>query len=166
MKEIWKDIKGYEGRYQISNLGRVKSFAKRKEYIKNPQVNVHGYCVAHLHNGNLKKYTGVHRLVAEAFIPNPNNLPQVNHINGKKTDNRVENLEWCSCKDNQIHAVESGLRENWANEPIKIYCNELDKEFDSLSEAARYLGCTIGMVRNALLNRTKTVWKKYTFHYA
>lgn len=166
MNEYWKDIKGYEGLYQISNFGRIKSFVRGKGRIKSPNITVHGYCVVHLHNGNSKKYTGVHRLVAEAFIPNPNNLPQVNHINGDKTDNRVENLEWCTCKDNQIHAVKTGLRDGWSNEPVKVYCNELNMEFDSMRSAAKYLGCTIGMIRNVLLNRTKTIWKKYTFRYA
>lgn len=106
MEEIWKDIKGYEGRYQISNFGRVKSLIYHKEKIMNiynfrrDGEKGKGYWRVRLIKNSSYKYFFVHRLVAEAFIPNSNNYTTVNHINGIKTDNRVENLEWCSLKEN------------------------------------------------------------------
>lgn len=112
MKEIWKDINGYEGIYQISNLGNVKSLdryvnsaiknnskVKRKGQLLKPKLN-QGYYEVSLIVGNNRKWFKVHRLVAEAFIPNPNNYPQINHKDEIKTNNRVDNLEWCDAKYN------------------------------------------------------------------
>ena len=115
MEEIWKDIKGYEGRYQISNFGRVKSLIYPKEKIMNiynfrrDGEKGKGYWRVRLIKNSSYKYFFVHRLVAEAFIPNPNNYATVNHINGIKTDNRIDNLEWCSLKENIQKAWETGL---------------------------------------------------------
>jgi len=114
-KEIWRDILGYEGFYKISNFGRVLSLiphngtSNRK--LKN-LLNKTGYYQVGLHiNGSKKKMFLVHRLIANAFIPNPENKPCVNHINGKKTDNRIENLEWCTHSENTTHAFETKLKE-------------------------------------------------------
>ena len=115
MEEIWKDIKGYEGRYQISNFGRVKSLIYSKEKIMNiynfrrDGEKGKGYWRVRLIKNSSYKYFFVHRLVAEAFISNPNNYATVNHINGIKTDNRIDNLEWCSLKENIQKAWETGL---------------------------------------------------------
>lgn len=107
--ELWKDIKGYEGVYQISNLGNIKSL-KRKTHIQNAtrikkekilklQLR-NGYYVINLCKNGCRKAYSVHRLVAETFIPNPNNLPYINHIDFNTQNNSVDNLEWCTQKDN------------------------------------------------------------------
>lgn len=102
MKEIFKDIAGYEGLYQVSNLGRVKSLGnneERKDKILKPGIN-HGYCIVELSKNNNKRKFSIHRLVAESFLDNPNKLPQVNHIDQNKQNNRVDNLEYCTSKYN------------------------------------------------------------------
>lgn len=114
MEEIWKDIKNFEGLYQVSNLGRVKSLDKyvnqfngfniSKRFYKGkvlqPHVSNKGYLRVFLYNKEMKKNYSVHRLVAEAFIPNLDNLPQVNHKDENKLNNISSNLEWCSSKFN------------------------------------------------------------------
>ena len=98
-KEIWKDKKDYEGHYQVSNCGRVKSIKFGKEIILKQNIRNGYYYVFLSKNGIVKKYY-VHRLVAEAFIDNPDNLPQINHKDENKLNNSVENLEWCDTKYN------------------------------------------------------------------
>lgn len=124
MSEIWKDIKGYEGIYQVSNKGRVKALKKQvpkvikgkecyslynEKILKISNHNKNGYLKINLTNDYSKTYQ-IHRLVAEAFIPNPNNLPQVNHKNGIKTDNRVDNLEWVTISENHKHAFKMRIK--------------------------------------------------------
>lgn len=112
MKEIWKDIKGYEGLYQISNLGRVKSFREstkygmQKEYILKPSLINSGYYVVTLYATNKRKRKfQVHRLAADAFICNNNNFPCVNHKDENKLNNCVENLEWCTYQYNNNYGT-------------------------------------------------------------
>lgn len=127
MNEIWKDIdfiEGFEGLYQVSNMGYVKSLARVVQYpnscfnktnkgVYRPEkilkTKTKRYCNVTLSNGGNLSYQTVHRLVAFAFIPNPENKPCVNHINGIKTDNRVENLEWINWDENVQHAYDTGL---------------------------------------------------------
>ena len=105
MEEIWKDVKNYEGLYQISNLGRLKSVEriyknrKCKELIKKTSV-ANGYERIGLSKNGEIKYFSIHRLVAEAFIDNPKNLPCINHKDTNKRNNKVDNLEWCTHKEN------------------------------------------------------------------
>ncbi len=109
MQEEWKDIVGYEGIYQVSNFGRIKSVdhytynngrcMRVKGKIRVLSVNKKGYCGVVLHRGR-SKFVGVHRLVAQAFIPNPDNLPCVNHKDENPSNNCIDNLEWCTYKYN------------------------------------------------------------------
>ena len=121
--ETWKDIIGSEGIYRISTLGNVFSI------LSNCPVKSHlccGYLIVPLKRGNrTNKSPKVHRLVAESFIPNLLNLPQVNHINGIKTDNRVENLEWCTAKRNTNHSIEIGLRNDIGVNNKNVNYNEI-----------------------------------------
>lgn len=107
-KQIWKDIKGYKGKYQVSNTGKVRSMNYRntgKGKLMKLGIRNAGYLQLGLYKDGKYKYYLVHRLVAEAFIPNPNNLPQVNHIDENKTNNCVWNLEWCNAKYNSNYGT-------------------------------------------------------------
>lgn len=119
-KEIWKDIPEFEGLYQVSNLGRVKSLKRtiitsngKKVTYKPKYLSIlehyKGYLYTRIQYKNNQKSFYIHRLVAQAFIPNPNNLPEVNHIDGDKTNNCVENLEWCNDTENKEHAKNNNL---------------------------------------------------------
>ena len=117
-KEIWKDCKGYEGKYQVSNFGRVWNVNNQK-YLK-PWISKGGYYLVNLMSKNGKiKHELIHRLVAIAFIDNPCNYPQVNHKDEDKTNNCVDNLEWCSRQQNVLHSYKLGLRKS-IQEYIKI----------------------------------------------
>ena len=150
MDEIWKDIEGYEG-YQVSSEGRVRSLDRwvvykngkkrfRKGMILKPFLNNCGYFQVYLGKNGKQKWLKVHRLVAKAFIPNPDNLPEVNHINEfDKTDNKVENLEWCDRSYNVNYGT--GVQRRREKQGKKVYQyttdNQLVKVWDSLSECVR-----------------------------
>ena len=108
-QEIWKDIVGYEGLYQVSNLGRVKSLKKYKPLIMKQNLDNTGYYMVGIRKDNKQTRYLVHRLVAQAFVLNNNNKPHVNHINGVKTDNRSINLEWVTHSENVKHAYDMSL---------------------------------------------------------
>lgn len=106
--EVWKTISAAVD-YEVSNWGRVRSWKRRKPRIIKQLFLYGAYWKVRLYVGDTLKVFAVHRLVAEAFIPNPEGKPQVNHINGNKLDNRVENLEWVTPHENSLHAVVAGL---------------------------------------------------------
>lgn len=112
MEEIWKDVKGYEGLYQVSNLGKVKSLPKVgsvKENILKNFIKDQGYLAVTVSKNDKRKTYLNHRLLAISFIPNPENKLEVNHKNGIKDDNRVDNLEWCTHSENIKHAYDNNL---------------------------------------------------------
>ena len=157
MREIWKPIDGYEGFYEVSNLGRVRSYippANSKNVrrstpkIMTPQVNDNGYVVIALVKNKTRKVFRVHRLVATAFVDIVEGKPYVNHIDGDKTNNRFDNLEWCTRSENMLHAIKVGLlkpksgKENPRSRRVKMYDMEGNfiRRFDSVIEAAKYCG--------------------------
>ena len=126
--ELWKDIKGYEGIYQISNLGKVYSL-KSKKFLKS-QFNNKGYVTIDLYKGGKGKRFFVHRLVAQAFLSNPNNYKEINHKDEDKTNNSAYNLEFCDHKYNSSY----GTKCERTAEKIKkaVFCVELNKFFKSI----------------------------------
>jgi hypothetical protein len=151
-KEIWKDIKGFEGIYQISNFGNIKSLSRKtkngkckSDKILKKTLDNKGYQNITIHKNFKKSIFKVHRLVAEAFIPNPYNKPQVNHIDGNKTNNLVTNLEWCTNSENQIHSYKNGLKQT-----KKVYQydlnNNLIKEWENATQASKYYDVHISRI--------------------
>jgi hypothetical protein len=180
MNEIWKDVVGYEELYQVSNLGRIKSFEKMvhhfkgglrklKEKIRKLANDSDGYLVVDLYkNGNGKSYK-VHRLVVISFLENIENKKAVNHKNGIKNDNTLENLEWCTNSENEIHAHKIGLKKPQINnEKCVLMYDKLNEElmieFSSISNAAKYLNCSTSDICNNLRGRQKSV-RNYIFQY-
>ena len=130
--EIWKPVQGYEGLYEVSSLGRIKSLERYIEQVQNgvlckrPQkerilklANFKGYFSVNLTLNGFQKLYLVHRLVAKAFIPNPENKKEVNHLNGIRNDNQIENLEWATRSENSQHAYDTGLRKKYYNSENK-----------------------------------------------
>lgn len=151
--EEWKDIKGYEGYYQVSNLGNVKSLEREIKnhsgYVKTVKgitlkqsMHPDGYMLLGLRKNNIPENKRAHRLVAEAFIPNPKKKRCVNHINGIKHDNTVANLEWCTYKENMEHAFKMGLSVPHNTSKVTAMYdlnNNFIKKFKSQSEAVLWL---------------------------
>ena len=149
-QEIWKDIEGYEGLYQISNTGKILSLRSGK--LRVTSTNNGGYETIHLYKNAVDSIYTVHRLVALAFIPNPNKFPEINHLNENKLDNRSENLEWCDRRYNQNY---SGNIEKWTKagglgakikRSKKVYQFTIEgdfiREWFSAREAQEKLGIT------------------------
>ncbi len=110
MQELFRDIEGYEGLYQISNLGNVRSFKAVSKGGNLKPVYRKGYLTVTLRKNGVSKIHSIHRLIATAFIPNPDNLPCVNHKDGNKLNNDLSNLEWCTYSHNNKHAYKTGLK--------------------------------------------------------
>ena len=146
---IWKDIVGYEGLYQINNKGEVRSLTTNSN--KKLSFTSKGYYRVILMKNNKGKGYRVHILVAKAFIPNPENKREVNHINGIKTDNRVENLEWCTHYENMKHAWENGLiskvKVGRKNKQIKYILDGKEYIFKNAIEASRQTGLNKDVIR-------------------
>ena len=174
--EEWKDINGYEGLYQISNLGNVKSLPKKcdlqngysrttVEKILKFGINANGYRYVNLRKGKVAKNTRVHRLVAEHFISNLWNKKTVNHINGIKLDNREINLEWATSAENNIHARITGLNKTTDKHryPAK---KVIDTQTGQIYNSVYYLGKLINIKLNDLykmLSGNKTNITSYRF---
>lgn len=168
-QEIWKDIEGYEGLYQVSSLGRVKSLDR---YVNCPINGINAkrlapgkilflgcrnrYPFITLYKTNISKTFSVHWLVAKAFIPNPENRKEINHLNGSRLDNNVSNLEWCTHSENIRHADKTGLRkmpkgENQCNSKLKQHqVNSLRFEYKNNNITQLELAKKYGVSRQTI----------------
>lgn len=166
VQEIWKDVVGYEGLYQVSNIGRVRSINFKGSgctRIRKQDISNNGYARVDLWKDRNGKHFLVHRLVASAFIPNDNNLPEVNHKNECQLDNRVENLEWCDrrynlCYGTRVRKVLDAYKRIGFSKAEKAVLQftkqgELVAEYISASEASRKTGISQGHISSCCLGR-------------
>ena len=176
MSEVWRDIEGYEGLYQVSNQGRVKSLERKvshwrggeriqKERILKPITDHYGYQVVNLYAGGKPKMHKVHRLVCQSFHDNPDNKSQVNHLNENKTDNRACNLEWSTAKENNTHGTRTERSAKALSKPICQYTldGDLVKVWQSTNEVERQTGFRRGNISQAANGKYKNshgfIWK-------
>ena len=174
MTEIWLPIEGYENLYEVSNLGRVRSLERtvikkngvtRKFHgkILKPGTRRDGYLSVQLCKNGIVRSFLIHRLVSTAFLPTSDKKFQVNHLDEDKTNNTVENLEWCTAKENTNY----GTRNKRASEKLSkpVLCVELNQIFPSITEAAKQLGLYVGNLGSVLAGRYKTTGG-YHWEYA
>lgn len=163
MEEIWKDIEGYEKLYQISSFGRVRRWKRKLKqwyYIKPYPINS-GYLMVTLSVNNTKKKFLVHRLVAEAFLPNTEKHPCINHIDCVKTNNMASNLEWCTYFTNNQPNKKNGT----GRRPVyQIKDGVVVGEYVSIADAAEKTGFLYSAISNALTGRSKTAYG-YNWEY-
>lgn len=192
-EEAWKPVVGYEGKYEISNHGKIRSLNYHSTGLTRElkkRLDRYGYPCILLSCGKSRKHHTIHRLVAEAFIPNPENKSEVNHIDGDKQNNHVSNLEWVTMKENQRHAWAHGLKEKSREESSKrgktdktikrlaLYNEQRKKPivarnvstgeeivFSTQREAARAINGDQGNI-NRVLRGEVSQHKGYTFRYS
>ena len=156
MQEVWKDIAGYEGYYQVSNLGKVRNIKFNREL--KACFDSYGYLLVVLSKCGKHRTRTVHRLVAETFIPNEDNLPTVNHKDEDKTNNFVKNLEWCDNKYNCNY----GTRNKKISKRVSKCVIQLSslgkkiKQWNSITEASKHTGCNISSISNCCKGKQKT----------
>lgn len=166
--EIWKDVEGYEGLYQVSNMGRVKSLKYDKEKIIKSCKNSRGYLIVNLYKDKKMKDHKVHRLVAQAFLPNPNNLPQVNHKNEIKTDNRVDNLEYCDSSYNNNYGSRTERAVKAKSKPVLQFTKdgEFIRKWESATQVSRELGFNQSSISNCCKGKIYKSVGGYKWCYA
>lgn len=171
--EVWKNINNFPN-YQVSNYGRIKSFKNQKCIILKCVKKKTGYLEVVLSKRQIKKYSRIHRLVANAFIPNLNNYLEINHKNANKQDNKVNNLEWVTHVRNIQHSVENKLRGKYIGKDIynarKVYQYDLNynfiKEWDSVADIKRALGYSTGSIICCCLKKPRyKTSHKYIWSY-
>lgn len=156
-KETWKPVKGFEGAYEVSDLGNIRSLHNVESSPMKPTKNYLGYLKIVLFKDGVPYYRTVHRLVADAFLPNPEKCPQINHINEDKADNRASNLEWCTAKYNANFGTRNDrIKKALTNKYGRgVYQFSLDGEFiaeyPSLSEAGRAVNASPSSIRHSCL---------------
>lgn len=171
-EEIWKDVKGYEGYYQVSNKGRVKSLNRisaqnhvMPEKILKQDVSVLGYCQVTFYKDGKKKREKVHRLAAFMFLTNENNYPQINHKDENPSNNNVDNLEWCTQAYNNLYNDRHKRIGKKMERAIYVIKDERKSLYDSGRKASKILGLTEASVYRCLRGELNT-HKGYTFEYA
>lgn len=167
MQEIWKVIEGFED-YQISNFGKVKSKRRGKERLLKPSKTSWGYEGIKIYNENGFKVTMVHREVAKAFIDNPENKPTVNHKDGVKDNNHVDNLEWMTMKEQMDHASGTNLMdERVSSKRVDMFDMNMNyiRSFNSTNEAAKFMGFTQPRVSECCIGIRRKFYKGYIFKF-
>ena len=148
-REVWKDVVGYEGLYQVSNLGRVKSFQKKSAIILKQSLTNKGYKDVRLNKKGICKHKLIHRLIAEAFIPNPENKPFIDHINTVKTDNSIKNLRWTTRTENNNN--ELTRKHSSETRKGKVLSEETKKKMRKSSKKRRKVICVeTGIIYNSV----------------